>query len=90
MICKTCGTEIADKALVCFRCGAATFETKIKPGKVARPRSRIPAVIALIVLILAALFMSQAAAGQTPRMLSWGLAGLAVILLVWQLLTRRR
>jgi hypothetical protein len=90
MICKNCGTEIADKALVCFRCGAATFEAKIKPGKPARPRSRFPAIVALIILVLAALFMSQAAAGQAPRIVSWVLAGLAVVLLVWQLLNRRR
>jgi hypothetical protein len=26
MTCKHCGTEIADKAIVCFRCGAATTD----------------------------------------------------------------
>lgn len=90
MICKNCGTEIADKALVCFRCGAATFEAKVKPGRAAKPRSRIPAVIALLILLLAALFMAQAAAGEAPRIVSWVLAGLAVILLAWRLLQRRR
>ncbi len=90
MICKNCGTEIADKALVCFRCGAATFEAKVKPGKPPAPRSRIPVVLALIVLLLAALFMSQAAAGEAPRLVSWVVAGLAVIVLAWQLLFRRR
>lgn len=24
MMCAACGTEIADKALICYRCGAAT------------------------------------------------------------------
>ena len=90
MICKSCGTEIADKALVCFRCGAATFEARVKPGRAARPRSRIPAIIALIILILAALFMSQAAAGQAPPFVSWILAGLAVIVFAWYFLQRRR
>lgn len=90
MICKNCGTEIADKALVCFRCGAATFEAKVKPGRGGKPRSQIPAVIALIILILAALFMSQAAAGEAPRLVSWVLAGLAVIVLAWHLFQRRR
>lgn len=90
MICKNCGTEIADKALVCFRCGSATFEAKVKPGRVTKPRSRIPALIALIILILAALFMSQAAVGQAPRIVSWVLAGLAVIVFVWYFLQRRR
>jgi len=90
MICKNCGTEIADKALVCFRCGSATFEPKVKPGRPAAPRSQVPAVLALIVLLLAALFMSQAAAGQAPRLVSWVVAGLAVILLAWRLVQRRR
>lgn len=90
MICKNCGTEIADKALVCFRCGAATFEAKIKPGPASKPHSRVPAIIALLILILAALFMSQAAAGQAPRLVSWVIAGLAVILLAWQFVRRRR
>jgi hypothetical protein len=90
MICKNCGTEIADKALVCFRCGAATFEAKVKPGQAAPPKSRVPALIALIVLVLAALFMSQAAAGQAPRLVSWVVAGLAAIALAWQLVVRRR
>jgi len=90
MICKNCGTEIADKALVCFRCGAATFEAKVKPGQPAARRSRVPAVIALIVMVLAALFMSQAASGEAPRLLSWVVAGLGAIVLAWQLMTRRR
>jgi hypothetical protein len=90
MICRNCGTEIADKALVCFRCGAATFEAKVKPGRPAAPPSRVPAILALIVLLLAALFMSQAAAGQAPRAVSWVVAALAVVLLAWRLLQRRR
>ena len=32
MICTHCGTEIADKALVCYRCGQATVEPRVKPG----------------------------------------------------------
>ena len=90
MICKHCGTEISDKALVCFKCGAATFEPKVKPPQAAPPQSRLPVMAALLVLILAALFMSQAAAGQTPRLVSWIVAGLAVIVLAWRLFARRR
>lgn len=90
MICKNCGTEIADKALVCFRCGTATFEAKIRPAAPQRSRSQVPVVLAFIVLVLAALFMSQAAAGETPRLLSWVLLGLAVVVLAWRLFQRRR
>jgi hypothetical protein len=60
MICKHCGTEIADKALICYKCGNATTEPRIKPPSEGplfeRPRrSRLPAV--LIVLIVLALLL---------------------------------
>ncbi len=61
MICKHCGTEIADKALICYRCGHATTEPRVKPPSEGplfeRPRrSRIPVVI--IVLIVLALLIA--------------------------------
>lgn len=90
MICKNCGTEIADKALVCFRCGTATFEAKTKPPAARPRRSSVPVVLALVILVLAALFMSQAAAGEAPRIVSWVVAALAVIALAWRVLARRR
>ena len=60
MICKHCGTEIADKALICYKCGNATTEPRIKPQSEGtlfeRPRrSRLPVVI--IVLIVLALLL---------------------------------
>ena len=60
MICKHCGTEIADKALICYKCGNATTEPRIKPPTdgplFERPRrSRLPVVI--IVLIVLALLL---------------------------------
>ena len=33
MQCRNCGTEIADKALICYRCGTATTEAKYKPRR---------------------------------------------------------
>ena len=55
MICRQCGTEIAEKALICYRCGTATTEAKFQP--VARSRRRISpvAIGALIALLLAIL-----------------------------------
>ena len=90
MKCKNCGTEIADKAIVCFRCGTATFEPAIKPPAPRRHASRLPTIAALLVLVLAALYMAQAAAGQAPRFVSWAIAGLALIVLAWRLMLRRR
>lgn len=89
MTCTHCGTEIADKALVCYRCGRATAESAARPTPVARPRSPIPVVAGLLVLILGAVFMSQAAAGDAPRVVSWSVAGLAAVVLVWWFLRGR-
>ena len=89
MICKHCGTEIADKALVCYRCGDATSEPRVRPGQAPVLRSRVPVVAALLVLILGALFMGQAAAGEAPRIVSWVVAGLALIVLAWRFWRRR-
>ena len=60
MRCKHCGTEIAVKALICYRCGEATTEPRIKPPADGplfdRPRrSRMPLVVAIVILILIAL-----------------------------------
>jgi hypothetical protein len=67
MTCTHCGTEIADKALICYRCGHATSEPRIKPpddGPIFnRPRrSPLPMVILIILIILgilAAWFFTQ-------------------------------
>ena len=31
MKCRSCGAEIAANALICYKCGAATEEPRIKP-----------------------------------------------------------
>ena len=62
MICKHCGTEIADKALICYRCGHATNEPRIKPPAEGplfeRPRRRSPVPILIAVLIVIALLLA--------------------------------
>lgn len=54
MICRQCGTEIADKALICYRCGTATTEAKYKPAA-ARERRRSPSRLVVAVLVVAIL-----------------------------------
>ena len=54
MRCRQCGIEIADKALICYRCGTATTEAKFQP--VTKSRRRLsPVVIALLIAVLLAL-----------------------------------
>ncbi len=60
MICRHCGTDLADKALICYRCGNATTEPRVKPpagGSLFRPqrRGRPPVIAIVLVLILVAL-----------------------------------
>ena len=55
MTCKHCGAEIADKALICYRCGNATTEPRVKPpedGPIFQRRKRSPLPIVLIVLLV--------------------------------------
>ena len=56
MICTHCGTEIADKALICYRCGNATTEPRIKPPDAGslfeRPRRRRMPIVAIVILIV--------------------------------------
>ena len=62
MLCKHCGTEIADKALICYRCGHATTDPRIKPpadGPIfARPRRSPLPMVAVVVLIVLALILA--------------------------------
>jgi hypothetical protein len=91
MICKTCGTEIADKALICYRCGNSTFGPAPRERR-GRRRSvnLLPSLVALIILVVAALLMGRATAGEVPRTISIVLAALAAVVLALQLFRRRR
>jgi len=53
MQCRNCGAEIADKALICYRCGTATTEARYQPAPIGRRRSST--MLRTIVLILAIL-----------------------------------
>jgi len=60
MICRQCGTEIADKALICYRCGTATSEPIHRPygGPARRSRSTVAIVVAVVAaLVLVAWFL---------------------------------
>ena len=67
MICRNCGTEIADKAIVCFRCGTGTADPVRKPAAVrsGRRRGRLPLVliVLLILLVLLAYVFGHSAFG---------------------------
>jgi hypothetical protein len=93
MLCRHCGTEIADKAIVCFRCGAGTSDP-VRQAVPLRPR-RNPLLSAgvLVALVVLALYLFQAsrtAANPELPQLGAGLAlGAALVLLLVQILRRR-
>ena len=65
MICAHCGTEIADKALICYRCGHATTEPRVKPpvegSLFERPRRSKAPIVAIVLVILVVLLAAWAA-----------------------------
>jgi hypothetical protein len=61
MTCKHCGTEIADKALICYRCGQATAAPRVNPPTegsifVKRRRSKLPWLLALLLFVALVLY----------------------------------
>jgi len=55
--CKHCGTTIADKALICYKCGTATTDAKYAPASLKRTRRGpgLPIIVVAIVILLLAL-----------------------------------
>lgn len=61
MQCRHCGTEIADKAIICFRCGAATTDPVRRAAPIRKRRSPIFSFVVLVALLLLGLYLGQAA-----------------------------
>lgn len=89
MICRHCGTEIADKAIVCYRCGAGTTDPVRQPAAVRTRRGRLLPLVALVLLVLLGLYLGQAGATVLPEGRGYGLgAGLAIALAIVVLIVR--
>ncbi|RPI50338.1 MAG: zinc-ribbon domain-containing protein [Acidobacteria bacterium] len=57
MKCRECGTEIAEKALICFRCGASVTEAVHKPYVAPKKKRPIIVYVIFAVLVLVALLL---------------------------------
>ena len=91
MKCTNCGTEIADKAIVCFRCGTPTaIPAELRPApRPAAPRRSI--LIPLIIVVLAAILALIAPSGSNLRLLAWAVAGVELVAgVIWPLVRKRR
>lgn len=94
MQCRHCGTEIADKAIVCFRCGRATTDPVRQAVPIAPRRSPLVFLVVAALLALLAVSLGYAARGTANpdawQAASGVLAGAAVMVVVLGLLRRRR
>jgi uncharacterized membrane protein YvbJ len=90
MTCTNCGTEIAERAIVCYRCGQSTVQAKRKPAALPSRSRSIVVTLAFVVLMLAALFLGQAGTHTLPPEVSWTVTAAAAVMLVWRVAIRRR
>jgi hypothetical protein len=92
MQCRQCGTEIADKAIVCYRCGTSTTDPVRKAVPVRKRRSPLVSFVAAAVLLLLALYMGQASRTAADpgqwQTVAGVLAGVAVILVLLRIVRR--
>jgi uncharacterized membrane protein YvbJ len=95
MICRNCGTEIADKAIVCYRCGTATTDPLRQAVKVRPRRGGTLTLVMMAALVLLALFLGQArqfqqmAHGTTYQFAAIALVAIAAIVVGVRALRRR-
>lgn len=93
MRCRHCGTEIADKAIICFRCGAGTTDPVRKAVPIRTRRSPLVPAVLVAILLLTGLYAgseSRTAANPEWLQIAAGLAfGMAVLVLIFGILRRR-
>jgi hypothetical protein len=93
MQCRNCGTEIADKAIVCYRCGAATTDPVRRAVPVQPRRGPLLSFVTAAILALFALYVGYvsrtAADPDRWQTIAGALAGAAVMVIVLRLVRRR-
>ena len=80
MKCRNCGTEIAEKALICYRCGESTTAPRVQPPPPPVQRGPIPVVVAMLVIIAAAVVGLPYLPPGPERMAGWA-AFVAIVFL---------
>jgi hypothetical protein len=92
MQCRNCGTEIADKAIVCYRCGVGTTEPVRKAAPLPTRRSGPPLWAGILPLLLALVVLAGGQTSGYPREAQIGAALLAIAgaLMVIARVVRRR
>jgi uncharacterized membrane protein YvbJ len=57
MKCRQCGTEISDKALICYRCGTAVTEAVHKPPELKKTKRPVIVYVVFAVLVVIAIII---------------------------------
>lgn len=88
MICRQCGTAIADKALICYRCGTPTAPPRDSTLPPRRRRPLVATVAAVVGFVTAGVLLIPHVPAGSPRILA--VAGLALItfLTLWLVVKR--
>jgi len=92
MNCRQCGTEIAEKALICYKCGAATTDPVYQPPS-SRPRRRSGLIVtfaALVLLAIVAIVLARSSPSGTPPAFTYIVAGVAIVTVALRAYARRR
>jgi hypothetical protein len=89
MTCRTCGAEIAEKAIVCYRCGTATADLPPVPRH-GPPPARRPWWLLALVLVAAAIaaWLTPGLPDESP--LRWASWAVVLVLAVLTALRLRR
>ena len=95
MQCRSCGAQIADKALICYKCGTATTDAKYSPAPLPRASSRsspslVLTVVALALLAAAALYVERASSAGSSNWVSYLAIAAAVVIIGIRAYARRR
>jgi hypothetical protein len=93
MQCRSCGTEIADKALICYKCGAATTEAKYQPAPLPQRSRRsglVPTVIALVLLALSVIWIERTPGASSSQAVIYVTVAAAVVIVAIRAYARRR
>jgi len=93
MQCRSCGAEIADKALICYKCGTATTEARYQPAALPKASSRsglLPTVIALALLVAVALYVERISSAGSQQWVTYVAVAAAVIVVGIRAYARRR
>ncbi len=93
MLCKHCGTEIADKAIICFRCGAGTTDPVRQPASIRQRGNPLLGFVVVALLLLLALYLGQAsrtaADPGTYRTIAGAFALTALVVFIIRIVRRR-